>query len=238
MRSRKKLNSDVDTASAFMRRTLPYPLPCNQNRRFVRFDISGDILGPSSKDRASTAFRSAGDMAERIGSFGWGATSIGPVSSWPHRAEDTRRSHSRLCTTYVCRLGPGPHLALQRCLHAGKSGRQWLISCARTIQNSRFSTPRATRATLSFTTVFSILERRSRGEGEDDFRRSLKGFEQRSLHACATLWPQERVFNFRIGKQMASQSAWSLSRPVTLAREIPQGDISDRRDSHARWRGL
>ena len=24
-----------------MRRTLPYPLPCNQNRRFVRFDIRG-----------------------------------------------------------------------------------------------------------------------------------------------------------------------------------------------------
>ena len=80
---KEKLNSDVDTASAFMRRTLPYPLPCNQNRRFVRFDISGDILGPSSKDRASAAFRSAGEMAERIGSFGWGATSIGPVSSWP-----------------------------------------------------------------------------------------------------------------------------------------------------------
>ncbi|WP_322414066.1 PAS domain-containing protein [Mesorhizobium huakuii] len=51
--------------------------------RFVRFDISGDILGPSSKDSASAAFRSAGEMAERIGSFGWSATSIGPVSSWP-----------------------------------------------------------------------------------------------------------------------------------------------------------
>ena len=63
------------------------PTPCRATktefRRFVRFDISGDILGPSSKDRASAAFRSAGDMAERIGSFGWGATSIGPVSSWP-----------------------------------------------------------------------------------------------------------------------------------------------------------
>nr|WP_320410772.1 GAF domain-containing protein [Mesorhizobium sp. Root695] len=51
--------------------------------RFVGFDISGDILEPSSKDSASAAFRSAGEMAERIGSFGWSATSIGPVSSWP-----------------------------------------------------------------------------------------------------------------------------------------------------------
>lgn len=52
-------------------------------RRFVRFDISGDILGPSSEDRASAAFGSAGEMAARIGSFGWRATSTGPVSSWP-----------------------------------------------------------------------------------------------------------------------------------------------------------
>jgi len=52
-------------------------------RRFVRFDISGDFLGPSSQDRASSASLSAREMAERIGSFGWSATSIGPASSWP-----------------------------------------------------------------------------------------------------------------------------------------------------------
>ncbi len=45
--------------------------------------ILGDILAATNHDCASAAFRSAGEMAERIGSLGWSETPIGPVTSWP-----------------------------------------------------------------------------------------------------------------------------------------------------------
>jgi len=72
-------------------------------------------------------------------------------------------------------------------------------------------------------------------KSENDSRRSLTVFNSGHLGLLdAAPGSQETVVNFRIGKQTASRSAGGPSRPVTLARELPQGDIIDRRDRHTR----